>query len=374
MAKARLIFDSSSKNADLYYATGFLVGDPFVYLEASGKKYMVMSDLEIDRAKKESRGCEVLKSSVYFEKAKGRVSSPGIAEMIDALLRSFRIRKLELHPDTSFVLVDALRGFGYSITAGKRPFFQERHIKSLEEKKLIAMSQKMTFRAIEMVRSIIAASKVSAGKLVCGGKVLTSEILRAKVDLFLAERGFIAEDTIIASGVDACDPHCVGHGPIKAGTSIVVDIFPKSRETRYFGDATRTFCKGRAPEALKKLYATVKKGQELALSMVKAGVVGDVIHSAVSDFFTERGYPTREEKGRMVGFFHGTGHAVGLEVHEEPARINKSKYVLAAGNVTSVEPGLYYPSIGGVRIEDLVYVTEEGFDLLGRYPKQLEIL
>ena len=122
------------------------------------------------------------------------------------------------------------------------------------------------------------------------------------------------------------------------------------------------------------MYAVVKKGQELGLKMVKDGASGGRIHGAITDYFEREGFPTGVNRGRNAGFFHGTGHGIGLEVHEEPVRINQGDYRLRKGNVVSVEPGLYYEGIGGVRIEDLVYVTKRGCDLLAGFPKQLEIL
>ena len=144
-------------------------------------------------------------------------------------------------------------------------------------------------------------------------------------------------------------------------------------KTMYYGDATRTFCKGRAPEGLRKLYATVRAGQAMGLQRIRGGINGKTVHQAILKFFEERGYPTGEKGGRMQGFFHSTGHGIGLELHENPTRVGPVDYTLKAGNVVSVEPGLYYKAIGGVRIEDLVYVTRTGCQVLSGHPKRLEI-
>ncbi|MBT3181443.1 MAG: aminopeptidase P family protein [Deltaproteobacteria bacterium] len=374
MAKAHFIYDTSNKNADLYYATKFMAGDPFIFFQFKGKKYMVMNDLEVDRAKKEAKVDHVLSLTHFRKIAEKRSSYPSKYDLMHEIFQDLGVKHLIMPQESSFLLVDEMRQRGYLVEAGPAPFFQERYQKTKEERKYIEQSQKVVFSTIRMVRDVLQKSRIKGNRLVYKGKALSSEAVRSMIDVYLMEKGFIAQETIVSCGKDSVDPHSVGHGLLKPHSSIIVDIFPKSGKTQYYGDATRTFCRGKAPDGLKRMYATVKKGQEMGLGMVKAGISGKKIHDAITTFFTNQGFPTREQKGRMVGFFHGTGHSIGLEVHEEPARINKSDYRLRAGNVFSVEPGLYYPAIGGVRIEDLVYITKGGCEILSGYPKKLEII
>jgi Xaa-Pro aminopeptidase len=361
------------KNSDLYYATHFLCGDSFVFFQFGRKKFMAVSDLEVDRAKKQAEVDEVLKMSKYTEKAKALSKQADFIDILHEIFKEYGIKELVVPESTSFQLVDKLRQKGYWVEAGSSPFFAERYIKTNEEKKFILESQRAVFASIGMAREVLKKSRIKGTELIYDGRKLTSEGLRRRIEVFLLERGFQADETIVACGAHSVDPHDVGDGPLRPNEAIIIDVFPKSGKTRFYGDATRTFCKGRASDGLKRLYDIVKKGQELALSMVKSGVKGRNIHDAVLSFFTKEGYPTCEREGRMVGFFHGTGHSLGLDVHEEPARINKSDYRLRSGNVFSVEPGLYYPRVGGVRIEDLVYVTRHGCEILGSFPKTLEI-
>jgi Xaa-Pro aminopeptidase len=207
-------------------------------------------------------------------------------------------------------------------------------------------------------------------KLRWSGKPLTSEILRAEIDSAILRAGGNAHGTIVAGGDQACDPHERGSGPLSANSLIILDVFPRNAATGYYGDLTRTVVRGRASEAQRKLWDTVKAGQTLALRQIKAGADGAAIHKGIQDLFVKRGYPTEMRKGRRVGFFHGTGHGLGLEIHEYP-RLQKVR--LQAGEVVTVEPGLYYPGLGGVRIEDVVAVTKTGHKMLSRFPKQLEI-
>ena len=195
-------------------------------------------------------------------------------------------------------------------------------------------------------------------------------MLRAEIDSAILRAGGLPANTIVAGGDQACDPHERGHGPLYANSLIILDIFPRDAKTGYYGDMTRTVMRGRATEAQRKLWETVKAGQALALKEIKAGVDGLSIHQAIQKLFVDRGYPTEVRNGRRVGFFHGTGHGLGLEIHEYP---RLQKVTLKAGQALTVEPGLYYPGIGGARIEDVVIVERGGCRILSRFPKQLEI-
>jgi Xaa-Pro aminopeptidase len=373
MATARLIYDTPEQNSDLYYAIKMFVPDPFPYLEVRGKKIMIMNDLEIDRAKKQARVDEVWSINPFIEAAKKKHKTQTTADVIYEILRKAKIKKVQMPSSSSFTLVDALRTKGIKVISGGNPFYPQRLIKTHEEKRIMEKSQHTVFAALKKVEDTLRASKVKGGKLYHGSTLLTSDRVRSIIDVFLMERGYVASDTIVACGAHSIDPHDVGSGPLKANEAIIVDIFPRSLKTRYFGDATRTFCKGKASPALKHMYGVVKRGQELGLKMLKAGVNGHKVHKAILDLFDKEGYPTGEKDGRMQGFFHSTGHGIGLDLHESPTRVGPVDQRMKAGNVVSVEPGLYFKGIGGVRIEDLVYITKTGCKILSHYPKRLEI-
>jgi Xaa-Pro aminopeptidase len=168
------------------------------------------------------------------------------------------------------------------------------------------------------------------------------------------------------------DPHEEGHGPIRAHQPVVMDIFPRSERTGYFGDLTRTVVRGRASERLKEVYALVHEGVRLGHRRVRDGAEGQAIHGEIQALFESRGYPTGRRDGRMQGFFHGTGHGLGLEIHEPPS-IGQRPCTLRAGHLVTVEPGLYYLGLGGVRIEDVALVTSTGSRNLTRAPYVLEV-
>ena len=179
--------------------------------------------------------------------------------------------------------------------------------------------------------------------------------------------------TIAAPGPQGADPHCQGYGPIHAEEPIVMDVFPRDARTGYFGDLTRTVVKGTAPDIVRKTFETVRDAQQLAFGMIRAGVPGTDPHLAVEEFFKKSGYETDRNSTPARGFFHGLGHGIGLEIHEEPRLSLSCKEPLQAGNVVTVEPGLYYPEWGGIRIEDDVLVTENGCEKLSTLPVFLEL-
>ena len=168
------------------------------------------------------------------------------------------------------------------------------------------------------------------------------------------------------------DPHEPGHGVLRAHEPIILDVFPRSQKTGYFGDLSRTVVRGRASDRLKAAYATVQAGQRIAYRDIRHGVSGRAIHQKILDLFAARGFPTGKIDGRMQGFFHGTGHGLGLDIHEPP-RISPAEATLRTGHVVTVEPGLYYLGLGGVRLEDVVVVTATGNRKLTRAPQFLEI-
>lgn len=368
-----LMIACSETDSNIYYASGFLAPDAFIYLEADGRSFLLMSDLEVDRARAQSKVDQVLSYSDYEERARKAGSErPDLIEVVHVLLQEQKVSELTVPATFPLEYGDALRSRGYTLSIKKEPFFERRALKTEEEVAAIRKTQVAVEEAVEEVFWLLRKAEIKEGKLYLNGSVLTSESVRRQLHLSLMEKGCVAQHTIIACGVDACDPHNEGSGPLRANEPIIFDVFPRSSESRYYADMSRTVVKGRASDGLKRLYDTVLEGQELGIRRVKSGVHGKAIHDEITQLFEERGYRTGKVGGRMQGFFHGTGHGVGLDIHEPP-RISKSDWVLQKGEVVTVEPGLYYPEIGAVRIEDMVLVEEGGCRNLTTYPKVLEI-
>lgn len=371
--RAKLIYGIPDKDADLFYVTRFQMSDPAACLIWKGRTYFFIGGFEYPRACKQAKVDKVVNSDTYREKAQKLFKNSSIENQIHLLLKDFQIKDVEMPRESSFYLVDALRKKGYRIHEGGRPFILDRTVKNEQEKNEVVKVQKLTFSAIGIAEQMLSLSKINGQNLFLKGKKLTSEMIRHEIERFLFENGLIASATIVAGGRQGIDPHDIGHGQLRPHEPIIVDVFPQSVRTHFCGDATRTFCKGKPSKDLKRMYKAVKDAQELALSEIKDGVNGRVVHQAVCSYFEKSGFSLKILPNRRDGFIHGTGHGVGMEIHEEPVRIGVVDYVLKKGNITSVEPGLYYTGIGGVRIEDLVFVTKNGCEILGKYKKELVV-
>lgn len=369
----RLIIADTERDADLLYVTRFMVGDPIIYLEEGRKRTILLSDLEIDRGKREAEVDEIIPLN-EFQKAneKGLGRNPGIGATAAAWLLSRKIKKVVVPQSFPVGLARLLEKEGIKLEVAESAFYPERLIKNEEEQKCMRRAMQITEDGMARALEVLTNSDIGkSNKLTWAGQILSSERLRAEIDSAVLRSGGLPTHTIVAGGNQACDPHERGHGPLKANDMIIVDIFPRDARSGYFGDMTRTFVRGTASEAQQRLYDTVVKGQKMAIDAVKPGGDGVAAHEAVQKFFETQGYKTEKNaEGRWTGFFHGTGHALGLEIHEPP-RYQHCKFVV--GQVTTVEPGLYYPGLGGVRIEDVVAVTEKGNRLVSKFDKKLVV-
>jgi Xaa-Pro aminopeptidase len=369
---ARLIVAPSDTDADMLYATRIFIGDPFIFLQQKGKRTLVLSDLEIDRAKKNAKADEFVMFSQLEREVQGKSKrAPAYEKVLAHFLTKRGVKRAKVPANFPLGFANEIKRKGIALETSNGLFWPAREKKTAEEIRLLERALRITETGMKRGMEILKASKPGAGKkLKWSGKTLTSEILRAEIDSAILRAGGVPANTIVAGGDQACDPHERGFGPLHANSLIIFDIFPRDAKTGYWGDMTRTVVRGRANEQQRKLWETVKAGQALALKRVKAGVDGMSIHQAITELFNQRGFPTEVRNGRRVGFFHGTGHGLGLEIHEYP-RLQKA--TLKAGQCLTVEPGLYYPGIGGARIEDVVIVEKDGCRILSKFPKQLEI-
>ena len=371
--EAILIIAASERDANLYYATHFIAPDPFIFMEIDGRKILVMSELEVDRARSEATVTEVIPTSKIVKKLRTRGAVKiTTAEIVHFMLEERGVKKILVPADFPIVYADALRHYGYQIRSKRDPFYEARMIKTPAEIKAIEESLKQTERAIEKAIKVLKQSKIKGRYLINRGKRLTSEAIKQIINVSLMESGCIAAHTIVSSGIQCVDPHNQGSGPLLAHESIIMDVFPHSSKSRYFADTTRTVVRGNASEKLKKMHRAVRDGQEIAFRQIRDGASGKKIHEAIVRRFEELGFKSGEMGGRMQGFFHGTGHGVGLDIHEPP-RISAADDILKTGEVVTVEPGLYYSDSGGIRIEDMVVVTKTGCRNLSKLPKTLEI-
>ncbi|OGX11245.1 MAG: hypothetical protein A2351_05325, partial [Omnitrophica bacterium RIFOXYB12_FULL_50_7] len=338
-----------------------------------GKQYILVSDLEIDRAKKEGSVHAAFSSSrlaaEYKQKHKKACS---FIELVFYFLEKLGVKSVLVPGNFPVQYYAPLRHAGLRIQYKNGIFFEKRLIKNRSEIAAITQALRATEKAAHEAIRTLKHSVIRKNKLYFSGKVLTSETLRTIIHRTLLENGCTGEHTIVSCGHHSIDPHGQGSGPLYAHRPIIMDIFPRSEKTLYYADFTRTVVRGKASPQLQKIYAAVKEGQDIAFKMIRHGMAGKKIHEAIQARLTQRGFKTGLKDGRMQGFFHSTGHGLGLDIHEPP-RISVGEEVLKAGQVVTVEPGLYYKGVGGVRLEDVVVVTKTGCKNLTKFPRQLEI-
>ena len=379
MMKALLMVSGSVHNADMYYATRFLSLDPFIYIrDTSGRAIIIVSPMEYERAKKESILSEI-RSTADYDGGGGDANERREELIILKALREEGIDEVEVPKYFPLYIADSLRKAGITVTPVEElELTKEREVKAEWEIEYIKKAQRACERAMRVAIEGIRNARVDGECLVANdgeGEILTSERVRASIEHALVDSGCSCDggEPIVACGKKASDPHFSGYGTIFAHEPIIIDIFPRLKSGRYFADMTRTVVRGEPSSVLKEMYEAVKFAQESAEESVREGVRCSDVHNLVCDIFEEMGYETtRTNAHANRGFIHSTGHGVGLDVHERPY-IGDNDYVLREGNVITIEPGLYEPEVGGVRLEDMVLVRKSGCENLTRFEKRLVI-
>jgi Xaa-Pro aminopeptidase len=371
--RALLHYAASESDADMLYATRFFAPDPFLFLQAGGQRLVVMSDLEMDRARAQARVDGVLSWSSLAAQVKAAGGTPTVAAVAARLLRRHRLRTATVPRAFPLGLAGDLAALGVRVRPRPDPFWPQREVKRADEVRAIGAALRAAEAGLEAGLHALRGCAIGRdGYLRRDSRRFTAEDLRAAVNTRIMAEGCLPSHTICAPGDQAVDPHEEGYGPIRAHTPIVMDIFPRSESTGYFGDLTRTVVRGRAAQRLQEVYALVHEGVRLGHRLLRPGASGQAIHDAIHRLFADRGYRTGLVDGRMQGFFHGTGHGLGLQIHEPPS-LSARPSRLRAGHVVTVEPGLYYLGLGGVRIEDVALVGPGGSRNLTRAPKFLEL-
>lgn len=376
--KPRLIYAASENSADLFYATRFFAPDPFLYLqEADGHTHLFTSSLEIDRARRSAQVDHVHDWADLRTQFKGLFPQGTIDEavLIAFFLKQSGIHEAQVPAVFPMGLGTRLGELGIHIEPVYDTFWPQRANKTPEEVAHIETALRITARAMDVGIQMIRSATIDAqGLLRLDGEHLSSERVRGEINAQLVRNGAMPSHTIVSGGLQGADPHEEGHGPLPAHAPIILDVFPRIETTGYWGDMTRTVCRGQAPERLRRAWEAVRQGQEIAFGLIRDGVSGKAVHDAVAKHLDNVGFPTATlPDGRQGGFFHGTGHGLGLEIHESP-RIGQKDQTLATGHVVTVEPGLYYPDMGGVRIEDVILVEQNGCRNLTVQKKFLELL
>jgi Xaa-Pro aminopeptidase len=368
------LLDADGTDSTQRYLSGFDAPDPFVTCYTPEGVHLLVSGLEYGRARKDARADTVSRLSAYDYRDRvgelGRATGRGA--VVADFLADHGVDGVAVPGRFPLGTADGLRESGVTVRADESDAVTEiRAVKTAEEIEHVRRAQRANERAMATAESLLESATVVEGVLHRDGEPLTSEAVRREIELTLVREGCALDETIVACGADAADPHDRGSGPLRADESIVVDIFPRDTETRYHADMTRTFVKGEPTATLREWFDLTDEARRAALDALGPGVTGAAVHDAVCDVYENAGLPTlRTDPDAGTGFIHSTGHGVGLDVHELP-RLAPDGPELEPGNVVTVEPGLYDPDVGGVRIEDLVVVTADGYENLTEYPVEL---
>lgn len=373
---AILLIASPSTAPDLAYASEFWAPDPLVFLLTPKRRYLVVSRLEIGRAKalaEKSTKSPPLDVFTPEELGVPKLKRADYEQWALKLLRRVGVNRVRVPADFPHDIAIRLKAGGIHISSSREALFPQRMVKSPSEIAHITESQQAAVIATRAAVEMIAATRITRNEtLSYKGRTLLSEDVQRAIQHVLLDHGVMCNEVIVAGGLQGVDPHERGHGPLKAHEPILIDIFPKHMQHGYWGDITRTVIRGRATAQQKRMYAAVKAAQAASLKCIAPRVKCCSVHKASVAEFERRGYETGILDGAPVGFIHSTGHGVGLAIHEAPS-ISLSETRLKKGHVITVEPGLYYPSLGGIRIEDTVVVTGSGYRYLVPCEKRFEI-
>lgn len=373
-----ILFYADATDPDMRYFSKFNAFDPWLAFTAGGKKIAVAPIHEYGRMISESDFDEVLylpeieKDAAQSLKLSGK-DKLDRSQVVKHLANLYKIDEFRVGSRFPAGLYASLKEAGLKVTIdADGGLFSNRQCKTATEVEALRKGNHASEAGFRVVTKALKESTIRRGELIYEGKVLTSERLRELINHACLDAGASALYTIAAAGDQVCDNHCTGHGPIRAGELLIVDIFPQRIDDGYWGDMTRTYLKGKASDAQRRLMRTVKRAHELAISMIKPGVVGGKVHEAVEQFFAKEGYETDKSSAGQKGFFHALGHGVGLEIHEDPIMRAGATFKFKEGMVITVEPGLYYHGLGGVRIEDVVHVIPGGNEKISKAPYKWE--
>jgi Xaa-Pro aminopeptidase len=377
------LVDAASDDSDQLYLSGFDAPDPFHTLY-DGEVHLLVSSLEYGRAKTESHAASVERHADYDLRQQvedyGRLD--GSRRVLAEFLQRRDVDSVAVPARFPLATADGLRERGIDVRTPESPPIGRgggnavediRATKTDTEIEHVRAAQKANEEAMAAAERLLSEAEVEDGRLVHGGEVLTSEAVKEEIEVTLLREGCALDETIVACGADAADPHDRGSGPLQPDEAIIVDIFPRDKAMKYHADMTRTFLVGDPSPEIREWYDLTAEAKAAALDAVEPGATGADVHDAVCDVYEDAGESTlRADESTETGFIHNTGHGVGLDVHEQPL-VGPGGDELEPGHVITIEPGLYDPDVGGIRIEDIAVVTEDGYENLTDYPERLVV-
>jgi Xaa-Pro aminopeptidase len=378
VADALLIYADSFRSPDMRHAVPLGVPDPFLYAEQNGSRHVFASSMEATRI----RGLGLFDVHVHEELGFDELMASGIdeselyARLALRAVDSLGLSRASVPKDFPVWLADRLRADGVQLDVDQQVFDDRRRAKTEAQVAGMRRAQRAAEAAMDACRALLRRAEIRGDELMLDGEQLTVERVKADLNVVFAANDTTADEYIVAPGAQGAVGHDMGSGPIRPGTPLVVDIFPRDNASAVYTDMTRTFVVGEVPDDIREWHRLCKEALDAAIAQIRAGVEARAVFDLTCDIFEAAGEPTQRTKqaGETLadGFFHGLGHGVGLEVHEEPSMGRLANKKLVAGDVVTVEPGLYRSGYGGVRLEDIVLVTETGAENLTDYPYDLE--
>ena len=378
MADTVLIYADCFRSADMRHAVPLGVPDPFLYAEENGTRHVFTNSMEAARLNElglfdvhvnEEFGVDELVES-------GLEPRELVAQLALRYVASLGTKRFSVPENFPVWLADRLRAEGIELDVDQDAFDDRRRAKTEAQLAGMRRAQKAAEAAMDACRELLRRSEISGDELLLDGKQLTVERVKADMNVVFAAHDTTSEEYIVAPGAQGAVGHDMGSGPILPGVPLVVDIFPRDNESAVFTDMTRTFVVGEVPDDIREWHRLCKEALDAAVAAIRPGVEGRAVFDLTCDIFEAAGEPTQRTKkaGETLvdGFFHSLGHGVGLEVHEAPGMGRNSNKPFVAGDVVTVEPGLYRAGYGGVRLEDIVLVTEDGAEIITDYPYDLE--
>ena len=372
-----LIFADSVGSPEMRHEVPVVVPDPFLYAEKDGQRYVMAAAFEVDRIKEVGIEATPWERYGYDELILQGIPREEVVwkDLNLNACRAFGITEAVVPRSFPLKTADYLRENGITLEVDHKFFSGRRRVKNEAELAGIRKAQKAAEGAMGAARDLLARASASNGTVEVDGEQLTSELLKGEIRRVFSEHGVTGDDFIVSHGAQTAIGHELGHGPIAPNEPVVIDLWPKDPDSGCYADMTRTFVVGDAPEELVEYHRLVKEALDRSFEATKAGASGVEVYTLVCELFEEHGHRTSLSKtpGEVLeeGFFHGLGHGVGLEVHEAPSLGRGATGELLAGDVVTLEPGLYRPGFGGCRLEDLVLVTENGPENLTDFPYDL---
>jgi Xaa-Pro aminopeptidase len=378
VAEAVLIYADSFRSADMRHAVPLGVPDPFLYAEENGSRHVFASSMEATRL----RELGLFEVHVHEELGFDELMESGVdyrelgAQLAQRAVASLGLKRATVPDNFPVWLADRLRADGVELAVDQELFDDRRRAKTEAQLAGMKRAQRAAEAAMDACRELLRRAEIRGGELLLDGEQLTVERVKADKNVVFAAHDTTADEYIVAPGAQGAVGHDMGSGPIRPGTPLVVDIFPRDNASAVYTDMTRTFVVGDVPDDVREWHRLCKEALDAATAEIRAGVDARAVFDVTCDIFEAAGELTQRTKqpgeALVDGFFHGLGHGVGLEVHEAPGMGRLASKKLVAGDVVTVEPGLYRAGYGGVRLEDIVLVTENGAEVLTNYPYDLE--